>query len=302
MMSVADLQGRRSRTLAWLTVAYLMLFGAVLWLWLGRSGVQTSWFDTLLCFAPVLLGVVLARTSTTDQKQYIARVLACAAFMPVLLLFWGTSQDPATPMPDRLVWPFAVGAAIGHAAAFVGLIFWGGSYVTLVPATPGVSAVAADELLARLLSLNQVGAPLDVASQASGMVAVSLRFASGGSRGHQVMLKFNSERRLVTVREKLTASMARPATEDEASMRGPVDTYFDPTRPSASHVSGTTLQTSTIDPQRLDALALRMFGQTVELPDGFAASLDADGMVTLLCAVVTRSGWGWQPVFFGSAD
>ena len=302
MSSVADLQSSRSRTLAWLAVAYLMLCGAALWFWLDRSGVQTSWFDALICFAPVLLGAVLARTSTADQNQYILRVLACVSFLPILLLFWGTSLDPATPMPERLVWPFAVGAAVGHAAALVGLIFWGGSYVTLVPATPGVSAVAADELLARLLALNHVGVPFDVASPAAGEVAVSLRFASGGSRGHQLMLKFNSERHLVKVREKLTASMARPGSEDEASMQGPAETYFDPTRPNASHVSGTTLQTSTIDPQCLAALPLRLFGQTAELPDGFAASLDADGMVTLLCAVVTRSGWGWQPVFFGPGD
>ena len=301
-MSVTDLQGRRSRTVAWLAVAYLMLFGALLWLWLDRSGVQASWLDTTICFAPAVVGVVLGRTSTADQKQYIARILACVSFLPILLLFWGTSLDPALPMPERLVWPFAVGAALGHAVAFVGLIFWGGSYVTAVPAAVGVTPASADDLRARLLSLNQAGAPFDVASQAVGEVLVSLRFARGGSRGHQLMLKFDSKRHLVKVREKLTASMARPGSEDEASMQGPAETYFDPTRPNASHVSGTTLQTSTIDPQRLAALPLRLFGQTVELPDDFAASLDANGMVTLLCAVVTRSGWGWQPVFFGPGD
>ena len=58
MSSVADLQSSRSRTLAWLAVAYLMLCGAALWFWLDRSGVQTSWFDALICFAPVLLGAV----------------------------------------------------------------------------------------------------------------------------------------------------------------------------------------------------------------------------------------------------
>jgi hypothetical protein len=32
----------------------------------------------------------------------------------------------------------------------------------------------------------------------------------------------------------------------------------------------------------------------------FVASLDERGVATLLCAVVTRSGWHWQPAFFGA--
>lgn len=302
MMSVADLQGQRSRRLAWLAVAYLVLFGAALWLWLGHSGVQTSWFDTLICFAPALLGIVLAGTSMEDQNQYILRMLVCASFTPILLLFWGTSLDPATPMPERSVWPFAVGAALTHAASFVGLIVWGGSYITVVPAAPGVSAVSADQLLARLLSLNQVGANFDVANPVAGEVMVSLRLASGDRRGHQVSLKLSAARRLVVVREKLTASMARPNSEEEASMRGPADTFHDPTRPNASRVSGITFQTSTLNAQRLEAMPLRMFAASVELPGDVAVSLDADGMLLLLCAVVTRSGWNWQPAFFGSDD
>lgn len=302
MMTFTESQSSRCRILGGVAAAYLVLAGAVLWLWLDRSGVHASWFEIAICFAPALLGVVLASTSTMDQKQYIARVLACVGFLPILLLFWGTSLEPAIDMPDRLIWPFAVGAGLVHAAAFVGLIFWVGSYVTAVPGAAGVTPTSANDLAARLLSINQLGAPLDVAGQTMGEILVSLRFSSGGQRGHQVRLKFNPQRRLVQVRERLTASMAQPGSAEEASMRGPADSYFDPTRPSASHVSGTTLQTSMIDPQRLAELPLRMYGQAVELPDGYAASLDADGMVTLLCAVVTKSGWRWQPVFFGKRD
>jgi hypothetical protein len=302
MMNFTESLASRCRFLGVLAVAYLVLFGAMLWLWLDRSGVDPSWIETTICLAPAILGIFLARTSTEDQKQYIARILACVGFLPILLLFWGTSLDPASDMPSRLAWPFAVGAALVHAAAFVGLIFWGGSYITAVPAAAGVAPASAGDLSARLVSLDRVGAPWDVASELNGTVLVSLRFASGGQRGHQVRLKLNPQRHAVQVREKLTASMARPANEQEASMRGPADSYFDPTRPSASHVSGTTLQTSMIDPQRLATLPLRLFGQGVELPDGYAAALDTDGMVTLLCAVVTRSGWRWQPVFFASSD
>lgn len=82
-------------------------------------------------------------------------------------------------------------------------------------------------------------------------------------------------------------------------MRGPADPLFDPARPQASRVSGVTLQASMIDPRQLASVPLRMFGHQVELPDGHGTGLDADAIVTLLCAVVTRSGWRWQPVFFG---
>jgi hypothetical protein len=301
-MDLSESAVGRLRLLGGIAVAYLTLFGALLLFWLRVTGVDGSWMEALVCFAPAALGLWLARTSTEDRNQYIARVLACMSFLPILLLFWATSLEPETDMPARLVWPFAVGAGMVHAAAFVGMIFWGGSYATMVPAAPGASMASADDLLARLMSLNALGAPFGVTNLAEGEVLVSLRLASGGARGHQVKLRLRPRQRLVQVREKLSANMARPSSAEEASMRGAADSYFDPTRPSASRVSGTTLQTSMIDPQKLAAMPLRMFGQKVELPDGYGEALGPDAIVTLLCAVVTGSGWRWQPVFFGSAE
>jgi hypothetical protein len=69
---------------------------------------------------------------------------------------------------------------------------------------------------------------------------------------------------------------------------------------AASSISGRSVQTTMINPQRLAATPLRLFQQTVELPADFAATLDAASVVTLLCAVVMQSGWRWQPVFFGT--
>lgn len=85
-------------------------------------------------------------------------------------------------------------------------------------------------------------------------------------------------------------------------MRGPANPWFDPTRPSAGQVSGKTVQTRMIDAQRLAAVPLRIAGSAVELSAVDARGLDDDGLVTLLCAVVTRSGWHWQPAFFDSGD
>lgn len=285
---------------AGMAVVYLILAGTVLWLWLGQSGVATSLDVTLVCFAPAVLGVVLASTSTADQNQYILRNLACVLFTPVLLLFWGTSLDPAVAMPGREVWPFATAAGLGHAVAFVGLIFWGGSVLTVVPAAPGVSACGVDMLRARLLSLRQLPVPFTLSSDGAGNVIARIQFAAGENRGHSITLKLDAERHHVRVQEKLAADGARPRTEDEASMRGPGDPYFDPGRPDATSISARSVQTSMIDPQRLAATPLRLFQHTVELPADFAAALDADGVVTLLCAVVTQSGWQWRPVFFGT--
>ncbi len=220
--------------------------------------------------------------------------------MPLLLLFWGTSLDPDVPTPERLVWPFAVAAGMGHAAAFVGLIFWGGAFATVVPAASNISPSHADELRARLFALGRTGVPLVVSSEVVNVLVAALRLATGEERGHRVILNLDPARRVVRVQEKLTASGARPEDEDEASMQGPGDDSFDPTRPTASRISGKSVQTRMIDPQRLAAIPLRMFGEAVELPDDFARSLAPDDTVMLLCAVVTRSGWHWQPVFFNS--
>lgn len=302
MTSLTDSQSGRSHVIAGVAVAYLVLAGAVMWLWLNRTGVDTSPLIVIVCFAPAALGVALAFTSTEDQTQYIARVLACVSFTPILLLFWGTSVDPDVAMPERVVWPFAVIAAIVHAAAFVGLIFWGGSFATVVPAAPNISPSQPQELRARLISLGQTGVPLDVSGEVANVVVAAVRLATGEERGHRVILNFNPARRVVRVQEKLTASGASPQDANEANMRGPGDDHFDPTRPTATRISGKTVQTRMIDPQRLAAIPLRMFGESVELPDDFTSSLAPDDTVTLLCAVVTRSGWHWQPVFFGGGN
>lgn len=292
----------RLRVLGAVAVGHLVLFGAATWLWLRFSGAGGTVPQALVCLLPVVAGVVLARTSTTDRNQYVARILACLGFLPILLLFWATSVDPETEMPARLVWPFAVGAALAHAAAFVGVVFWGGSYATMVPAAPGVAPVSADDLRARLLSLNGTDGAFEVTRGSPDVITFVLRTADAPTRGHQVLLRLSPSGHRVLVREKLTASLARPADAGEASMRGPADPFFDPTRPEASRVSGVTVQTSMIDPQQLAAVPLRLFGQTAELPDGHGADLNADAAVTLLCAVVTRSGWRWQPVFFSGGE
>jgi hypothetical protein len=159
----------------------------------------------------------------------------------------------------------------------------------------------ATELRARLLSLNAASVPFEVANDSDDVdVVVSFRYAEDARRSHHVLLKLDTVRREVRVRERTGAAGARPITAEEASMRSPGDPFYDPLRPKAKRIWGKTAQTTQIDKQRLAGVQLQFRGQRAELAADYAASLDGEGMVTVLCALVTRSGWRWQPVFFGS--
>lgn len=302
-MDMVDPQSRRLRWLGVLATLYLALVGAVTWMWLRWFGVEPTPVVTAVCASPAVLGAVLTMTSMSDERQYTLRVLTGMMFTPALLLFWATSLDPDPGALARPVWPFATGLAIAHALCIVGTIFVGGSTLTAVPAATGVAVIGAPELRDRLLSLNAASAPFEVANgSGTADVVVAYRFGADARRSHHVLLKLDTAKREVRVRERTGAAGARPITADEASMRSPGDPFFDPTRPNATHVWGKTAQTTQIERARLSAVPVRFQGREAKLPADFAAALDGDGMVTLLCAVVTRSGWRWQPVFFGSGD
>ena len=300
-MNAANSPDRRLRVMGVLATLYLSVVGAATWIWIGWFGAEPSPFIAVVCALPAILGAVLAGTSTSDERQYVARVLACMMFTPALLLFWATSLDPAAGAVPRPIWPFATGFVVVHVLFFLGTIFWGGSALTAVPAVAGSPVTTAAELRARLLSLNAASVPFEVANESGDVdIVVSFRYTEEARRSHHALLKFDTARREVRVRERTGASGARPINADEASMRSIGDRYYDPTRPNAKRIWGTTAQMTQIDKQRLAGVPLQFRGQRAELAADYAADLDGEGMVTVLCALVTRSGWRWQPVFFGS--
>ena len=300
-MEAVPAQSRRLRVMGALATLYLGIVGLATWIWLDWCGVEPAFVIAAVCALPATLGAVLALTSTADGRQYVARVLACMMFTPALLLFWATSLDPAAGAVARPVWPFATGFIVVHVLCFVAAIFWGGTALTAVPARPDASILSAADLRARLLSLNAPSVPFEVAAgEAAEEVVASFRYAADARRSHGVLLRLDQARREVRVRERTGAAGARPITAEEASMRGPADPFFDPTRPSADRIWGKTAQTTQVDAERLAAVPLRFERQRAVLPDDYAAALDGEGMVTVLCALVTRSGWRWQPVFFAS--
>jgi len=285
-----------------LATLYLAIVGVVVWIWLRWFGIDPSLAVSVVCGLPALLGAVLAGTSTADERQYVARVLACMMFTPALLLFWATSLDPDAGALARPIWPFATSLVVVHVLCFVGAIFWGGSALTAVPPVPGAPLASATDLRARLLSLNTITSiPFEVAIGSDGAdVVVSYVYGAEARRSHHVLLNLIEARREVRVRERLGTAGARPITADEASMRSPGDPFYDPMRPPAKRIWGKTAQTTQIDQNRLAAVPLQVKGRGALLSPQFAAPLDGEGMVTVLCALVIRSGWRWQPEFFAS--
>ena len=299
-MSITELQNQQAAHFAVVHTLYLVLFGAATWVWLRHGGVEMSALVTAVCFAPAALGLGLTFTSTADFEQYTLRIVACALFTPILLLFWGGSVDAASPASPRLVWPFATGASIFHALAFAGTVMWVGTASTQVPAQPNTVAVSAETLLARLRSLSEISGPFDITSPAPHELVIWYRYPTGDERSLAVLLNLDGEKHQVRVRERESFQGARPKDSAEASMRALGDPVLDPTRPEASRVYGTVAQTRPIKLVSLTANPAILHERSVAVPAGFGAALDETGMVTLLCAVVTRSGWDWQPAFFGA--
>ena len=54
------------------------------------------------------------------------------------------------------------------------------------------------------------------------------------------------------------------------------------------------LQATLIEPKRLQAIPVQILGEKAEI----GGKLDGEGMVTALCALITKSGWRWAPVLF----
>ncbi len=295
-MTLPELQQHSCRQVAALNVFYSIAFGAAVAWWMQWRGLELTPVNLLGCFAPALACIAMAFTSIEDTEQYIARIIACGMFLPVLALFWSSTPNPAE---TRMVWPGGVAFAVAHIACFVGSLFYFGTVTTRVPASPNTVPVPMETLRARLQAVAGGTAPFDMTAGEANEIVMSFRYAADSGRSHQARLILQPEHRAVQVKERLSAKAAQPLNEQERSMRVPGDPLFDPARPIATIISNTEARTSTMAPKRLGAVPVTLLGNSAELPQGYAMHLDGEGMITLLCAIVTRSGWNWQPVFFG---
>ena len=237
-------------------------------------------------------GADLLELRSRDRASGLARLTAQQVPTPGDAPATSVPADgaPAALLPQ---WPFYTGAIVTHMLFFVGLIFWGGSALTQVPALAGSVAVPADTLLERLSSLARASDRLIVSKPEAHSVLFEV--PAGPRRSHKITLRLDAGKQAVQVEERLAASAAAPVDDDEASMGDFGESAFDATRPDAQRVWSSTWQATMIEPARLAGMPLQLQATSVLMPASYLDSLDDEGVLTALCAVVTRSGWRWQP-------
>lgn len=286
-----DLQRRQIRRLARGAIAYAAAFGAGVFAWLRWVGAGEGGAGALVCALPALAAAWALLGGLSPARNAIAKVLAVGMFGPLLLLFWAGEQVPA----GVAAWAFFVPAALLHAAVFVATIVSMGktmARVDPVADAPRASTAALRRRLVSLATLARSGCTLHPA--ADGTLVFEL--GQTEQRRHCVLLDLHAETGEVRVRERMTAAGAAPVDAEEASMRGPGDAPFDPARPAADRVWNSVRQTTVLEPELLEAVALRFEGDEVR---GTLPASDGEGVLAALCTVVTRSGWAWQPVWRG---
>jgi hypothetical protein len=207
------------------------------------------------------------------------------------------AAESAAPEP---VGPWlALSAALGHAIAFCLFLFWSAAATTRVAAQPAGARLSARSMLAQIEALPQLGARCRVLpgeTEHERVIALLPGLVAG--RAHRLTLRSDEAGRVVRVVEVERAEGVAPQSSDEASMRAVGDTSFAPNRPRAARVWGRKRQVTIIEPERLQSLPLSYEQGRPQLPAGFAEKLDADGIVHLVCALVTAAGFDYQPVLF----
>jgi len=276
---------------AWAVCGYLLIAGVAIGAWLAATGRASLAVAVIVPLLPLVLAAALVLRADPDDRQYVAKLFACLLFGPALVGGWAATE----PSPSgAAAWPFALGGALLHVAAIVGGVAWLGTLATRVAPAAGAASVDASLLRGRLLALAALGVPATVSNPSPDELIVDYHFADA-ARTHRVTLLVDTPRRRVRVFERTGASGARPVDAAQASMRGPGERHWDPARPQAQRVSATAWQTTMIDPKRLGKVTPSFDGARVDLAHVRPDSLDPEDVVTLLCAVVTGSGWAWQP-------
>jgi hypothetical protein len=188
------------------------------------------------------------------------------------------------------------GAALVHLGAFVVLTLWAAAATTRVPAAADAAPLASGDLLARIDALPQLGARCRVTRGQSAHERVIEIELAEAERARRLTVAVDEPGHVLRCFELETAKGAIPRDADEASMRSPGERSYDPTRPDAQRIWNVKRQATPIEQARLAAIPLRFAQDRPQLPAGYGESLDADGIIHLLCALVISAGYDYQPV------
>ena len=232
--------------------------------------------------------------ATTTQRSLHGLGVAVASYLTAFGLLMAATLKLAGAATDALTWlicllPAIVGAAAAlsstadsrqytarllAAAAMlpVLLLFWASSAAEERAAAPALWPLATWPWVT-LTALLHAGAFV-VMIMVAGRLLTRVAAVAGVApvAADELLLRLSAATHSVHVQESLRAAGAKPQDASDADMRAPGEAAFDPARLAQTPWPG-------------DAAAW--------------ASDDAEGCVTLACAVVTRSGWRWQPALFG---
>jgi hypothetical protein len=123
----------------------------------------------------------------------------------------------------------------------------------------------------------------------------TLEHTTAAGRRQRLEMRIDARAGIVRVREVASAAGAAPANESEASMRGPVEHWFDPTRPDAQRVWARSWAATMIEPHRLGHIVFEPDSLTPTSNALGAAVGDADALPHLLAATALRAGLHWRP-------
>ena len=279
-------------TAAGIGCTLLTLFsGALCWSWLAATGGQDGWRAALICGAPAVVTAALACTSRTDRNQYVVRLMAAAAMLPVLLMMWASSEE-------TLAGPRAVALAVLcflalHVVGFA-LLVWHLAWLTTRLEAGPAAPVPADLLAQRLQALLAASPEWRLAPGEAAHEWLVDSTEASAERSHRVLLNIDETRREVQVRERESVTGAAPRNASEASMRTIGDERVDAARPDAQRVWARRLMATILAPERVAATALRIEAGHAQLVGRIGG--ESESLLHVLAALITRSGYAWQPV------
>ena len=307
-VAVAD--SLRPLGLAW--TAVLILAGVLAWSFGALTGRALAFGPVawgLVCASPAVLGIVLVFTSTADRRQYMARGLAAALMLPILLAMWaGTPPDEPVPaeasIGTQAEWMLGGGALLVQVVAWLGLLVGAVRVATRLRPAGHAASIGRERLRQRLAGLPGAGwpaLPVSLDAAPGDVWEFHLRVDDTGHRGHRVRLLADESRQTVHVTEHLGASGAPPLAH-EASFHRPGDPLADASRPPVQRVHSRVRQATMLSVDDVSAIALDWDAQgqakqAVLPPDWSTRDADKRGewAVAVLAAAVLRSGWHWQP-------
>lgn len=244
-------------------------------------------------------GADLVKVTGTDLPS-IAAWLNARGVPPPGAMPSAPKDLPRATSPARGSWKFGIAWCVVQVVLLLAIVVWLGVATTTVPPAKGVAPASETTLRARLDSLDDLGLALAFRKGArAGDVVAEFRYGGGEKRARRYTMRLDAGARIVRVREVSGVYGDAPRTAEEASMRpigaSPLDSR---PYPDADRIWDVQIAATPVRAEQLAAIPLTLAGPEASWPRGVPKDLEPDALGHALAAVVTRSGWTWQPVFF----